>query len=688
MSPDKTPSLHQQAHHARSELLVRAVQLGAPWAVFALLTICGNVLHLVSAHDRALGEWLPLTAGLVMAAGSVTAAVDWHLRRNRTSRVGRVIGPVTTEVAAVMLTAFLLAGYSVPLVLLWLFGGIAGCAVWDLWFAHAPRHDLGTAFALSAERAGLGQVRLSPAARRGTAPALPQRPAAPAAPAPRRPLSARLRPSRGAPPPGPQRGTIYFPPGDVPDEERAARVESANELPPGALVLSPNPDNSAAQDYAYSDPRTLDVPQPWPGPSAPGADMSVQFRYGLYQTGEPVLIGRLPLFHTRGMGQSGSAKTTGWSWNQLGEGVTRQDYAAMALDVSKGEQFFGAWRPALHRFETDEERALYLLRGLHRARLARCNYLGRKRLIEWRPGCGLSFVDIFMAEAPDVIRLLETAKTRMASAIMTLDDWNSDVKNGRSAGMAWNLDLQLTLSTEMPSVAQGQMSHLCLGVEDRKQADFGLSGRQKSAGCRPELWGKRYPGKAYWDAPTVPEEYGTTAMRFWYWEGEARQAFGYAEQWEAAGRPLDDVTGEALEAEPAPPASHALPGPGGTLAGAPARTGRPPGNVRPLFPLRPARPSKEEAADAAEEIVREHLAGRYADPERRLFQFDDLTKEGLWGAAGEGPGGKTNRSRPWGYRALDSMVTLGYLEEAQGSRKRWRILPAVQSGTAEGEEEA
>lgn len=688
---EQAPTIRKQVSHVRSDLLLHLAHKGVPWALFILLTVLGTALVAAGHLDPAFGRWAWLTAGLAAATGTGVAGWELHLRGSHNTLAGRLIGPVTAEAATVMLTTFLLAGFSVPLVLIWAFGGIGSCIGWDSWLAHADRHDPARAFTVAAERAGLGQVRLSPAARKGASPALPQRPAAPAAPAPRRPLSARLRPSRGAPAPGPQRGTIYFPPGDVPDEERAARVESANELPPGALVLSPNPDNSAAQDYAYSDPRTLDVPQPWPGPSAPGADMSARFRYGLYQTGEPVLIGRLPLFHTRGMGQSGSAKTTGWSWNQLGEGVTRTDYAAMALDVSKGEQFFGAWRPALHRFETDEERALYLLRGLHRARLARCNYLGRKRLIEWRPGCGLSFVDIFMAEAPDVIRLLETAKTRMASAIMTLDDWNSDVKNGRSAGMAWNLDLQLTLSTEMPSVAQGQMSHLCLGVEDRKQADFGLSGRQKSAGCRPELWGKRYPGKAYWDAPTVPEEYGTTAMRFWYWEGEARQAFEYAEQWEAAGRPLDDVTGEALEAESAPPASHALPGPGGTLPGAPARPagdqrrwGR---NVRPLFGGKPAAPGKEELAELAEDVVRRHLAARFARGEV-LFQFNDLTREGLWGGVGEGAGGTTGRARTWGYTALKSMVTLGYLEVADGSRQRWRILPAVQFRTAEGEEEA
>jgi hypothetical protein len=694
---DKVPGLRAQRGHARSDLVLHLAHKGVPWALFIALTVAGNVLRLVSSHFPAVGQWLWLTAGLAAAGGAGLAAWEWHLRGHHQTRAGRLIGPVTTTAATVMLTAFLLAGYRVPLVLAWLLGGTAGCIGWDLWLAHADRHDPARAFAVAAERAGLGQLRLSPAARKGAAPALPPRPAAAPARAARGPLAARLRPAREPAVPGPVRGTIRFPPGDVPDDQRAARVESANELPPGSMVLSPNPDNTAAADYAYSDPRTLDTPVPWPGPSAPGADMAVPFRYGLFQTGETVLVPRLPLFHTRGMGQTGSAKTTGWSWNQLGEGVTRQDYAAVVMDVSKGEQFFGCWRPALHRFETDEEKALYLLRGLHRARRARTDYLGRKRLINWEPGCGLSFLDIFMAEAPDLIRLLETARSRMASAVMSLEDWSSDVKNGRSAGMAWNLDLQLTLATEMPSVAQGQMAHLCLGVEDAKQAAFGLSARQRVAGNRPELWGKKYPGKAYWDAPTLDGEYGTTALRFWHWEGEARQAFAYAEQWEAAGRPLDDVTGEALEAEPAPPASHALPGPAGTLPGsrpaAPAlpprpAVGRPPKdrtNVTPLF--RPAGPSRSEQAETAEEVVRRHLAEMYLAG-RTLFAFDDLTKDRLWASLGEPPGGKANRSRSWGYSALSSMVTLGYLEEARGSRRRWRILPAVLGDqAAQGEEQ-
>lgn len=665
---EQVPTIRRQGSHVRSDLLLHGVHLGMPWAVFLLLTIFGNVLHLVSAHVPAVGHWLPYTIALVSASGAGIAAWDWHLRRGRMTLAGRAVGPATAGAAAVMTAVFLSAGYSVPLMLTWMFGGIAACIGWDGWLTHAAAHDPALAFPALAEKSGLGRARLT----------VRDRPARPGA-APARGASRVLR------------GSIEWPRGEVtPAEaaERVTRLEGASGYPPGSYGFTPNPDDAALTDFVRSDPRVLDVPDPWPGPHAPGAGMSVPFRLGTWQTGEVALIPRLPGFHTRGMGMSGSAKTLGWHYNLLGEGVTRRDYAALVVDVSKGEQFFGPWRPALHRFETAEEKALYLLRGIHRARRARTDYLGRRHLTEWEEGCGLSWLDIVLAESPDVIRLLETAKSRMANAVMSLDDWNSDVKNGRSAGISWNVDLQLNLAAEMPTVAQGQMSHLCLGVEDKKQAAFGLSARQLDAGCRPELWGKKKPGMAHWDCPTLPDEYATVPLRFFRWEGTARQAFEYAADWPAASRPLDDVTGEALEAEPAPPASHALPGPAGSLPGAPAGQDPPRGgwgkNVRPLFRAKqPAGPSLEEAAAVAEEIVRQHLAEKYAKGEV-VFQFNDLTGEGLWGGVGEGPGGKTNRSRTWGYLAMKSMVTLGYLEEAQGSRQRWRILPAVQSG-AEGE---
>jgi hypothetical protein len=666
---EKDPTLRQQAGSARADLVLRGAHMGIPWMLFIALTVFGNVLHLVSAHVPAVGAWLPLTIGLTAVAGTGLAGLDWHLRRSRMTAVGRNIGPVTTEAGTAMLVAFLAAGYSVPLVLLWMFGGAAACAVWDLWLAHGDRHDPVRVFAAAAEQAGLGQARLVMAGR-----------AAPASP------SRFGRARRGPAGPAVERGIIGLPPGEVTPADAAARVanlESARRLPPGAMSLSPNHDDASMTNYAISDPRKLAVPTPWPGPHAPGADMSVPFRVGDWQTGEVALVPRLPLFHTRAMGMTGSAKTMGWGYNLLGEGVTREGYAALAMDISKGNQFFGAWRPALHRFETAEDKALYLLRGIHRARLARSEYLATKHLTEWEPGCGLSWLDVIMAECPDIIRLLETAKSRMANAVMSLPDWTSDVKNSRSAGIAWNLDLQLTLADELPTVAQGQMSHLCLGVEDVKQAAFGLSARQRDAGCRPELWGKKRPGTAYWDVPTLPDEYGVMPMRFFHWEGGSRQAFAYAEQWPAEDRPLDDVTAEALAAEPAPPASHALPGPGGTVPGArPATVDRYAGNVRQLFgrqPAKPARPSREEEAAKAEQAVFDFWEGWLAGGKTQ-FTHLELEKTGILERLG--------RSRPWLYGIYKAGIAAGRIREVDGGtgRKRYEILPPAPAQAADSEE--
>jgi LAGLIDADG DNA endonuclease family protein len=1039
MPPERDPGVGRQYGHARSDLLLRLAHAGVPWALFALLTVAGNVLVLLGHVVPAFRAWQDLTAGLTLGGGLALAALDLHLRGHRMSVAGKAIGPVTTTAASAMLATFTLAGYSVPLVLLWAFGGAGACIGWDLWQAFGVHHDLGQLFTAQAEKAGLGGARLVRVSR-------PKAPPAPAAQAAGRRASRPRVPAES--------GVIEWPRGQVTPAEAAeqvARIEGVRGYPPGAMSLSPDPDDAGMSGYRITDPAVLERATPWPGPYAPGAGMSVPFRYGDFQDGTVALVPRLPLFHTRAMGQTGSGKalkldtpvpvpsgwttmgelrdgdtvfddagqpcrvvkahpvllghpcyevafsdgsvitacadhlwtvdtasarrsadnalipdlrprktsahrpqqykhfqpqvvttaglaaglrdsrgalqysvrvaaplqcaeadlpvppytlgawlgdgttltgsitsvdqeilseieaegltvrvvpstagpgkaplyrvvglsrlllaagvreripgrytgkgtlrgvkhipvtyqrasesqrrallaglldtdgsctpggnvtfsvtserlardvlhlvsglgykatlrsrparlygrdcgtawtvsftpadkvfrlarkavrqvttvrrtalrryvtdvrpvestpvrcitvdspsslylagqacipthnTMSWGYCQLGEGVTREGYAAMVIDISKGEQFFGAWRPALHRFETGPERALYLLRGLHRARLARANFLAKSHRTEWEDGCGLSFLDVFMAEAPDIIALLETARSRAASAVMSLADWSSDVKNSRSAGMAWNLDLQLTHATEVPSVAQGQMSHLCLGVEEKEEARFGLSARQRDAGCRPELWGKKKPGMAYWDAPTLADEYGVMPMRFFHWQGGARQAFEYAGLYPATDRPLDDVTGEALEAEPGPPASHALPGPGGTLPGArpdprdAARWGK---NVRPLF--RQPAPDVHDEAAKAENLVRAQLEEWLTRKGKDTFTSLELQKTRVHEKAG--------RSRAWLYDVIATFEQTGLAELVTDKpRKRWRILPAVVAPKQDsGEEE-
>ena len=162
--------------------------------------------------------------------------------------------------------------------------------------------------------------------------------------------------------------------------ERLGHFEVVTGSPPGSLALVTDPDEAGMARVRKTPPDLLTrAPVPWPGPSAPGADMSVPFRLSMLQTGEWFRYPRLPISHLRVTGKTGSAKTMGLCWNMLAEGITRQDYAAFAADPAKGEQFLGALRPALHQLVLDEQEIHLFLARLHKARIDRCNFLGRNR---------------------------------------------------------------------------------------------------------------------------------------------------------------------------------------------------------------------------------------------------------------------------------------------------------------------
>lgn len=647
MSPDKTPRISQQASRAKDELVVKLVHLAMPWAGWVLLTILANVLR-IAAGRYEHGRWMWLAVTMVLVAGGVVAFFDHHLRRHRATAFGRFVGPVTTAAVACVTAAYLLAGVSAPLALTYLFGGVISCLTWDIWMTHAVHHDLGYGFARTTQRAGIGTGRITAIDR------------------PKRPAPARVT------------GTVAWEPGEVTTTdaaERAENLEAAAHYPPGSWQLTRHPGDASQSNFTITDPRNLDTPRDWPGPSAMGATMAAPFRLGSWQDGDTTLIEMTPLFHVMGMGMSGSAKTTGFAYNVIGEGVTRREYAGIAIDLTKGEQFFGPLRPALHYVETDPDAALRRLAGVHRAVRARCDYLATKHLARWEPGCGLSWLDCWLEEAPDIIALLETAKSRMANAVLSLPTWTSDVKAGRTAGLSWKILLQRDDYSQMPTIVGGQMSSLCMGVDKKKDAAFGLSERQQDAGCRPELWRDAKPGMAYWDTPTLPAEYAVMPFRFWNWGPDTSRAAAYFAEWSAAHRPLDDVTGEALEAEPALPASYALPGPGGAPAGA---------NVRQLFPAgQPAVPDRHSEADRAEQVVRNQLL-KWLSEGKDTFTSFELQNSGILGKGKD----QADRSRTWCYGAITAMVQHGYAEQLPNSsgRTRWRIIPPAAQAT--GDEEA
>jgi hypothetical protein len=651
--PDHGDRPKAQIRHARDQVASKVLHGLIPWACWLALTAVFGPMPFL------LARWDWLVALMVLALGLALAAFLAHLHGRRVSPVGRMMAPVTIAAGAAVTAAWLLAGFSVPLALTWALGGAVVCIGWDAWLHAAGSHELSLMFGGASETAWGAAATLT-AARQ------PRQPKPEAAPPGRRASRSRA--------PRTLTGRVQLPPEVGMDEaaRAAERLEQGLQFPRGSVTITPQAGNSAFADFTATDPRALVTPEPFPGPSAPGTGMAVPFRYGRWQDGAECRIARLPLFHTRAMGTSGSAKTTGWSWNQLAEGVTREGYAAMVVDVSKGSQFYGCWETALHAFEKEPDGAVRLAAALHRARVMRADYLGKNHYIEWEDGCGLSFLDLYWAEAPDFLRLLPSGKRAQQQGLFTLEDWQSDVKNNRSAGIADNIDLQLSLATEIPSVADGQMSNLCLGVNTPEDSRYGLSARQRGAACRPELWGKRVPGMAYWDAPTLPDErYGVMPMRFFHFTGGARQVFDYAGLYPSVDRPLDDVTGEALAWTPPVSPTSASPV-GGALPGTEGRA--PAGNVRQLFA---AKPDQHDAAVKAEQAVREQLAA-WLKAGKTTFTSLELQKTKVHERAG--------RSRSWLYDVVETLRQTGEVEfMTDKPRRRWRIVPP-QSQEAPGEE--
>jgi len=646
---------YRRPHH---RLVEHGLHLLQPWMLWVVFTVSGLGLRYGFPHLRLLAMLLAI------AAGSVLLVFSLHLSKHRSTLPGRVIGPVTAVLAVLSLSVFLIYGFSVHLCLVYLIGGGTVCSGWDLWMLSADTLDLAAVFNAQAGAAGAPGARMTvmrqPRGKgtgRGVVKALLRLPADPAMTA----------------------------------EETADRVghfENVTGRPAGSFSLSALPDHGGVAEVTIAPPGLLTArPLPWPGPSAPGADMSVPFRISRLADGRDFLYPRLPIGHRKVCGRTGSGKTETVAWNLIAEGITREGYAAMAIDIGKGEQFLGPLRPALHHLATDQEGAAALMAAWHRMRLARHSFLAKSHLTEWAPGCRLSFLDLYMEEAADILLQLGTTTRHREAGQYMVSDWAQDVAEFRSAGISVTASFQRpTKDQAVSAVALSQMGSFCFGVSRADDMVFGLSPEQRDRGARPTLFSTpAHRGMFYADTETVPEDVKAMPMRGWYWGPGAGLIAEYAAQWPASARPLDDVTGEALEAVPGPLASTAFPAPIPlSELGVPAPPDDEPGDEGgddgmevPLAPVRqlfaapkpravvperlPAKPSQDEA----EAYVRAMITRWQAEGVRDFIKRD-------WDPIL----GVIQRSHSWLYNTMfPKLVMDGILmRHADGRLTRWEIL--------------
>ena len=663
----KRPTIETQTHIAHAELKLKWYRLGQPW-------ICGIGLLILAAAGRAFAPGIG-TAALAGLCGLLIAVFDFRLRSSRIHWEARMIGPITVLSSTAWLSYTIAAGFSKSQFLTWVAGWVLTSIIWDIWLAAGEHKDENRQFPVAAANAGLGGAWFSGLRRRegdGRKHWLSRRKHADVAAAQ----------GSAAGRAGGLIGTMHLPPGEITPANAAAKIENlegAMGHPPGSWSLAPDPENAANTQVKISDPAILNNSLPWPygmTGSNPGASIAHPLSLGLWQDGA-LMEYCLLRHHMLYVGLTDSGKTMTAAYNIIGEAISRCDYACLAIDLGKGNQFMGALRPALHGLATTPEEALKLLNAIHRMRSARAEFLASRHQTEWSPGCGLTFLDFWFEEVADLADMI--VNREFGGSKEQQEQWKSDLRAYRSVGGRFDMSTQRSDFQEIPTMIRSQMGKACFGVNSRAEAELGLSDEQKKRGCRPELWQAKVPGKFHIDAPSIPDDRIGMPARGWFWGSDAILMAAYAQAHPISARPLDDVTGGALEAEPGPSPTSTYP-----IAGAdpddvqPVATGRPHlhlATVRDLPSVSQQQPVKMTPQQSFEALRNEVESMR----RRGITVFRRSTLKPLIERLG-----KTTQWLDAPLQRLEEEKMVKKVERKVGqSVTRWEILPQVDTEVQE-----
>lgn len=496
----------------------KLVTLGSPWILGVLLFGVGTAFHVIlDTDDPAVASW----TSFLMSVGVLVLSAVTYGQSHARGPWGKAHTTATTLLTGLWVTAATINGpVNVVTGRIALIGGFTLCATWNIRtvirlkgidITTAVSDPLTLLFGQGAARAGMSAIEA-------------------------RTTAASAHKVEGAVQLEAGRQTAD----DL--QKKIPYVESGIGLPPGSITASGDPDDASKAKVVISDPRVMKRPIAWPGPSRPGASIAEPLRIGLWQDLDEVsyvIVGH----HQQIMGMTGSGKSIGGAWNELGEIITRHDVAVFCIDTTKGEQTLGPLAESLHRFETTKAGAKALLNEMQTQVKKRTDQLSAKGLQKWKEGCGLTYWVLWLEECPDILDLL-TDKEQ--------DQFLSMLKAIRSAGGTVVMSLQRSDYSQMPTLARGQLAKACFGVESAQDAGFGLSDAQQDANARPELWSSKQPGMVYLDAPSIPEDRIAMPMRTYAWGLDSAGEFdderanaamrAHAAQWPAAAKPVDEGT--------------------------------------------------------------------------------------------------------------------------------------------------
>jgi hypothetical protein len=256
---------------------------------------------------------------------------------------------------------------------------------------------------------------------------------------------------------------------------------------------------------------------------------------GLYETGKrlvKILADGAGAKHELTQGASGAGKSSG-TRIEVCELMTRRQVAAIMIDTKKGTQAFGPAAPGLAWFITDDATAEKVLRRLQKFVIpARTSYLGAKGLDAWRPGCGLTFLVVYIEEASGLF------------AEIGDDEVTEISKAARSAGITLKISLQRPDYTQMSTTLRGQLGSItCYGMASDDPVCM-LPEAVQDAGADPQRWGDRMPGCCYVSGTGISVGDASTPARTY--DITPAQLKEHAELYGPRMDPIDGVTIKAF----------------------------------------------------------------------------------------------------------------------------------------------
>lgn len=489
----------------------KLMSLAPPWVLWPLVAGVGTALHALAGQGQG-AAWSAI--GLTLASGLLTV-VTWLVSHGR-GIFGRGSSTTTTAAVSLWVTVCSVAGISSPVVW-WLYvvGGLTLAVSWNLrtvirakvGVTSAMTDPLAFLFDQAKEKASVGGARMATVE------------------ASERKIEAVMELPAG-------QKTV----GDM--QKRVEYIEGAMGLPPGTMTVTGDEDDAGRAKVKLSDPRILRQSIAWPGPSKPGASILDPLQLGVFQDAdfvEYVIVGN----HLQIMGKSGSGKSFGAGYNLLGEIFTRPDVAVFGADMSKGDQTLGAAAEGMHGFAKTKEQVEALIRAVYAQIRPRTDHLTTRDLTKWEPGCGLLYWVLWLEEVAKIFNAISDKHQEMLLEI---------IKEIRSGGGSVVMSLQRADWSQMPTLVRGQLSKMCFGVENSHDAGFGLSEAQDDAGCRPELWGTRYPGMAYIDAPSIPLDRVAMPLRTFDWGDAIPKMREHCQAFPASVKSADEFTARVVEA--------------------------------------------------------------------------------------------------------------------------------------------